>query len=242
MKIFWPKHKKSTNIVTNSEEKTTGKCHSKHQGLMRLVHCDIPKTTEYCMYTSIINTIFVCHWHGFGIRDWRPLHRTHFRIDRFFVLLLLFFCFCSSRALQLIRLPFFHLRFICCTRFSICGKYHSIAHKFTSNYSKLTSLYLAYVSHLPIWVLLFSRSAAAAASLSWNLHSKTRSHLVRARSHCRRYEGRGGTKKNQPTKQRIIKSHRFQTKSPMPNINGKITFVGGVLWVSLCGGAQLPCI
>lgn len=38
-----------------------------------------------------------------------------------------------------------------------------------------------------------------------------------------------------------IKSHRFQTKISDAKYERQITF-DGVLWVSLCGDAQLPCI
>lgn len=113
-------------------------------------------------YTSIINTAHSCVSLAWIWNSWLAPTASNTLSHRHFFLCALYTS--RSRALQLIRLPFFffvfHLCFIFCTRFSICGKYHSIAHKFTSNYSKLTSLYLAYVSYLLVYLLLFSRPAA----------------------------------------------------------------------------------
>lgn len=175
----------------------------------------------HCTSNTLSHRCFFCAC-AFVLHLSRSLGRVHFHWFNYI------FVFIS--------VPFVLLLFI---RISICGKHRSIAHKFTSNYSKLTSLCLAHVSYLPIHLLPFSRPVAAAAaaasaidSLSWDLHSNTRCRSMFKQRHLRAGWRGGHTAASAAAEEKEIKSHRFQTKICDAKYERPITF-DGVLWLGV---------
>lgn len=88
------------NVIAYSEAKNktfeTGRWQIPFVEWVNGPSCNIPKKKKKPLETSI-STWFVCHWHEFGIRDWRPLHWTHFRILCFaFICYLSFTLPCTS--------------------------------------------------------------------------------------------------------------------------------------------------
>lgn len=129
---------------------------------------------------------FICHWHEFEIRDWRPLpfacfqfriHLNWYNFNFFFVSNLLYSVdfamhhtnlYFMHFILQLIQKKNLFIFVFGCSFFlgyifmvvlvlsitNICGKYHYIAHKFTSNYCKAHFTLPCQTNHIKLVVML----------------------------------------------------------------------------------------